>query len=39
VQRLDASFENGKPATASELKTDERATVNHVWQRQAADRD
>jgi hypothetical protein len=38
VERLDASFENGKPATASELKTDERASMNNVWQRQAAGR-
>ena len=29
-------FENGRPATASELKTDERATVNYVRQWQAA---
>jgi hypothetical protein len=30
VGRLDASFEYGKPAAASELRTGERATVNYA---------
>ena len=33
MERLDAFFGNGKPATASELKTDGRASVNYAWQR------
>ena len=33
MERLDAFFGNGKPATASELKNDERASVNYAWQR------
>jgi hypothetical protein len=30
VGRLGASFENGRPAAASELKRDERTTVNYA---------
>ena len=32
-ERLGTFFENGKPAAVSELKSDERATVNYAGNR------